>query len=270
MRAEERKVKSIKTTHYVRADYNLGYLGMLCQSIRCGESLPEVVIDENGKVQEGRHTQRAMEMEGVEKALYKVVPIAKNFLEEAIRSTEGHTKSKLPLMPEDYVYTFKELLLDGFSTQDITKAYREKRFLSPGRIRDYLMSAQGAIYNAKWGPALALMKTGKSLPEIATTLSLSVEFLKNKLTEMEKNRKKQNSKQTITPIKHFKGLIDRRFKTVRNGMDRDFRTLKQKCQVGLASSEDYKEALQYSNEKIQLVLNLLEDKTKRFNKEIKV
>jgi hypothetical protein len=267
-----KKIKDIKNVEmdYIREDYNQEYLDTLGHAFDAGETLPEIVIDENGKLIEGHHTFRVLERKGKEETLCKVVPVAKDSLEDALRATAYHVKTKLPLLDADYIRTFRNLLKDGHNPKDITKSYLAKRFLSSGRIRNYLMTASGQLYNIKMVPAINMFKAGKSLPEIATKLDISIEFLKKKISEIEIVREKQNKKKLITPVKHFRFMTRRRFKKVRAGLDRDLRMLKEKWQTGFATTDDYKTALQDIKDNIQRLLDMLEEKMSRFNKEIKI
>lgn len=267
MSTRKMKISSIRKGDgfYIRENYNEKYLDGLRAAIREGQELPLPRVYPDGELEEGRHTVRAHELEGREEILVEVVAEPKTLLEKVIMSTIGHTKTKLPLLPEDYIHTFKNLILQGCTPGEIGVAYRQKRILGNGRLQDYLLQAQARIWGQQITPALDMLNKGKALPEISQTLKIPLHFLKNKIQELAKPKRIRKRTELILFKDSVRDYTNRLDGGLRYHCDK-LAALRNDSSV---TNEEYLEGLRYAHDKIQNVLNRIEAKMKRFEKEIR-
>jgi len=269
MKVEKRKIKQIKIVFYIRKDFNEAYIDGITQSIKCGETIRRIIINEDNELQEGRHTYEAYrrliaqgftEYETIE---CEIIPTTKSSLEAMIRSTKGHEKSKLPLLPADWVHSFRTLLAEGFTIKQIVQAYVSQKLLSPGRAKDYALAAESLELRPLMPRIINLMKTGKTIPEIAEKLEKSPEVIKNTLDLIKKNETRRKNENILTPLTHFKRKTHKRFYLAKHALDRSLRQLKEKQEISSATIDEYKEALDYSRQEVLPILTMLDSKDKR-------
>jgi hypothetical protein len=266
------KISTIRRANglYIREEYNEAYIRLLRDKIDAGESLALPQVCRNGKLMEGRHTVRAYELNGFEEILVEIVPDPKDDLDAAIISTKGHTKSKLPLLPADYIHTFIDLMLRGFSTQDIVQRYRSERLLTAGQTRKYVLEAQSRIWSQKLGPALRLYEKGEPCQKIADELGIDKTWLQKKLIEITRRGEERESNPKNTPLSAFKKVIRNSYNKLKKSIDYHLKAIQEKRNAGKITNEEYKIGLEYALIKIKEIHNALEARMQRLDKELSV